>query len=229
MRILFLCLMFSIQTAFSQKLQGAWISKKANITTYLLATENYISITESSTDSSKFINVWGGKYTLGPTKDIVIDIDFHLLKPNLVGTSQTFNLDLGKKSIEFLDLKFQKAEKSISNDLDGLWRISERADESGKMNPIVRGPRKTYKLLAGGHFQWIAINTASAEMLGTGGGTYTFTNGKYTEKILFFSRDNKRVGSELIFDAKLENLKWQHSGKSSKGEPILEIWSKEKF
>jgi hypothetical protein len=62
--------------------------------------------------------------------------------------------------------------------------------------------------------------------MGTGGGTYTFKDGKYTENIEFFSRDSSRVGSSLAFDGKLENGDWHHSGLSSKGDPIYEVWSR---
>jgi hypothetical protein len=64
--------------------------------------------------------------------------------------------------------------------------------------------------------------------MGTGGGTYTFANGKYTEHIEFFSRDSSRVGAALTFDGKLENGDWHHSGLSSKGDPIYEVWSRKK-
>jgi hypothetical protein len=32
----------------------------------------------------------------------------------------------------------------------------------------------------------------------------------------------------LTFDAKVEGDKWHHSGKSSKGDQVSEIWGKEK-
>ena len=63
-------------------------------------------------------------------------------------------------------------------------------------------------------------------MSGTGGGTYTTRDGKYTEIIEFFSRDNSRVGASLTFDFALENGAWRHKGKSSKGEPIDEVWTR---
>ena len=50
--------------------------------------------------------------------------------------------------------------------------------------------------------------------------------GQYTEKIKYFSRDNSRVGARLQFDFELQQGKWHHSGKSSKGKPIYEVWSK---
>lgn len=227
MRLLFLGLIFLTNFTFAQNLKGAWLSNKDKKKTFIIATDNYISITETTEDSSTFIMAWGGKFTVGVSKEVIIDIDFHSAKANLVGTSQSYNFDLGKRNLEIFDQKFQKSEKSPSNSLEGLWRISERADSSGNMQLINRGPRKTFKIMAGGYFQWMAINTSSAEFLGTGGGTYTFINGKYTEKLLFFSRDKSRIGTQLSFDAAIENNKWTHSGMSSKGKPIKEIWTKE--
>lgn len=110
--------------------------------------------------------------------------------------------------------------------LAGVWRITSRMQE-GKIASIHQtGTRQTYKLLTGTKFQWIAIDPAKKQFSGTGGGSYTFKNGKYTENIEFFSRDNTRVGASLSFDGKLENGDWHHSGLSSKGDKIYEIWSR---
>ena len=110
--------------------------------------------------------------------------------------------------------------------LAGVWQITDRMEE-GKTVPIQRsGTRKTLKILTGTRFQWVAMDPAVGSFSGTGGGTYTFKDGKYTENIDFFSRDNGRVGASLVFDAHLENEKWHHSGLSSKGDKIYEIWGK---
>ena len=61
--------------------------------------------------------------------------------------------------------------------------------------------------------------------MGTGGGRYTTENGTYTEHIEFFSRDKSRVGAALAFNYELKDEDWHHSGLSSRGEPIYEVWS----
>jgi hypothetical protein len=94
------------------------------------------------------------------------------------------------------------------------------------METVGDGPRKTFKILSGTRFQWIAMNTSTGEFFGTGGGTYTLKDGKYTENIEFFSRDSSRVGMTLTFDAKVDGSKWEHSGLSSKGDKIKEEWSR---
>jgi hypothetical protein len=82
------------------------------------------------------------------------------------------------------------------------------------------------KILSGTRFQWIAINTHTKEFFGTGGGAYTFQGGTYTENIAFFSRDSSRVGASLRFNGKVEKDGWHHSGLSSSGDKIYEIWNK---
>lgn len=114
--------------------------------------------------------------------------------------------------------------------LAGVWRITGRAGEDGKVADIHQtGSRQTYKMLTGSKFQWVAIDPEKKQFSGTGGGSYTFKDGKYTENIEFFSRDNSRVGASLSFDGKLDNGKWHHSGLSSKGDKIYEVWSRVKL
>lgn len=113
--------------------------------------------------------------------------------------------------------------------LTGLWRITGRANDAGQVVDIMQsGPRKTIKLLTGSRFQWVAINPQTKQFFGTGGGTYTLNDGKYTETIDFFSRDNSRVGRSLNFNAAVKPDEWLHSGQSSTGNPISERWSREK-
>lgn len=110
----------------------------------------------------------------------------------------------------------------------GAWHITERAQNGD--GPLVKihqsGTRKTIKILSGTRFQWFAIDPAVKGFYATGGGTYTAADGKYTENIQFFSKDNNRVGASLKFDWKLDGGRWDHSGKSSEGKPIHEIWEK---
>ncbi|WP_285010594.1 hypothetical protein [Pedobacter faecalis] len=124
------------------------------------------------------------------------------------------------------EASFRRVDKGDAP-LAGVWRITGRMGDDGKVAEIHQtGTRQTYKMLTGTKFQWVAMDPGKKEFSGTGGGSYTFKDGKYTENIEFFSRDNSRVGAALSFDGKLENGKWHHSGLSSKGAKIYEIWSR---
>jgi hypothetical protein len=110
--------------------------------------------------------------------------------------------------------------------MSGTWRMSGRKTD-GKIVMSPPRARKTLKVLTGTKFQWVAINAETKEFFGTGGGSYSFINEKYTENIEFFSRDNSRVGASLSFDGKLVDGNWHHSGLSSTGNSIYEVWTKE--
>lgn len=214
---------FSFQS-FAQTLDGGWKNTEGNKTTLILATNNYVSITEYS--PTEFIKTWGGKYETQKGGQVYINVEFNSSDPSMVTTQQTFNFKSKKKELDFNGKSFQRIDTNGKNALTGLWVITGRANPQGEMGKITPGARRTYKLNADGYFQWLAINTKTGEFSGTGGGRYTLKNGKYTEHIEFFSRDNSRVGAELSFDASVAENEWTHSGKSSKGDPIKEVWSK---
>ena len=114
-----------------------------------------------------------------------------------------------------------------STPLSGCWRITDRLGQDGILSAMPQGDRKTLKIMSGSRFQWFAINPRTKQFSGTGGGTYTLKDGIYTEKIEFFSRDKTRVGTELSFEASIQGPKWNHKGKSSTGNPVNEIWTKQ--
>lgn len=224
-------LMLLFATSFSmisaQKLDGAW-SLKGSDNHLLLVQDGYFSWTETK-DQDDFINTLGGEVDV-KRDQMSIEIEFNANDRYMVGESFTtpYSLDgsvLTTRHPEGYDLVWERIPEKDQG-LAGVWRISGRKVD-GEMSSFERSPRKTYKLLTPGHFQWIAMNEDTGEFFGTGGGSYTFKNGKYTEHIEFFSRDNSRVGVSLSFKGELKDGDWHHSGKSSKGDPIYEVWSKE--
>lgn len=225
MKYLLMLFLFAGFTTNGQSLKGAWQNIEAGKTTTIISTDTYLTVNVYELEGKKFIESWGGKYTVGATNEAFMEVEFHSQNPAVVNSSQSYNINIKKKSLEFDDKKFQRLDFAKENALSGLWRITARANEKGEMSEMKPGPRKTLKIMAGGYFQWFAINTQTREFSGTGGGRYTLVNGKYTEKIEFFSRDNNRVGAELSFDATVNGKEWIHSGKSSKGDPIKEIWT----
>jgi hypothetical protein len=124
------------------------------------------------------------------------------------------------------EMKFKRIDNGKPGKLEGPWLMSARIREEKKQSRDTSKPRKTMKILSGTRFQWIAYNTETKKFMGTGGGTYTTKDGKYSENIEFFSRDNSKAGLSLKFDYELLDGKWHHKGFSSKGDPIHEIWSK---
>ena len=225
--IVIVVLMILQTNSFSQSIQGAWKRNLDTAIQYLTIVDNYFSIATFNVSEKRFIRSRGGTAVFLNGK---MDgrIEFNTADKDEVGKDYSYGV---KASVNSLDLdaenillEWQKIDDA-SGGLSGNWRIIGREQE-GKMIPMKPGARKTIKILSATHFQWIAINTDTGEFFGTGGGEYSFKDGKYTEKIQFFSRDPQRVGASLSFNAELKDGDWHHSGLSSKGDRIYEVWSR---
>ena len=200
----------------AQKQQGAWELQNGDTTTTMIIADDYLVMAVYTNAGKTFIMTSGGRINSydGGISGVS---EFNSSDKTLVGKEFKIQKDFFKKA------------KKIDNGeqyLYGNWRITQR-EQNGVLSPIhTTGPRNTIKILSATRFQWAAINTETGEFSGTGGGRYTLIDGKYTEEILFFSRDVSRVGMSLTFNAKLVGKDWYHSGKSSKGDLINEVWSR---
>jgi hypothetical protein len=223
-----LILSVALMSNTSAQLSGGWQLSEGNETETMIIAGNYFAVTRYDIQGKKFIGTWGGTLVEGK-ESIKLSYEFHTLKPEKVGTVEETNFQLKKNTLS-LRTGEQSKELSRLDDgkpgaLAGAWLITGR-NTNGKASTIKPGARRTMKILSGTRFQWIAYNVETREFSGTGGGTYTTVNGKYTENIEFFSRDNTRVGSSLSFDFEMEEGRWRHKGLSSKGDPIDEYWSR---
>ncbi|MGJ1196103.1 hypothetical protein ACR777_11425 [Sphingobacterium spiritivorum] len=209
-------------SAQQPSLEGAYLSTKDGTTALWLFKDQYCTYTQFS--ENNFVYTWGGPLQTD-SQGIRVAVEFNSQDPDKVGSKQLFKSKMTGNKLTLNEQTYTRAAGKPQN-LDGLWRITGRK-EGENINSIKRGDRKTIKILVDGYFQWIAINPAQKGFYGTGGGNYSFRDNQYTEKLLFFSRDNSRVGATLSFHGEIKGNDWHHSGKSSKGDPIFEIWSRE--
>jgi len=213
----------------SQKIEGAWQNTSDAKQTVLLYQDGYFTQTEYT--SNGFLKTWGGPAKINDGR-MNIFMEFNSADSNEVGKEKSLMVNFKDNKLLINEDGSEKIYNRIDDGnapLAGVWKISAREQE-GKIVPIHQtGSRKTLKMLSGNRFQWFAINPDTKQFSGTGGGTYTFTDGKYTENIEFFSRDNSRVGARLTFNGEIKDSQWHHSGLSSKGEKIYEIWSRQKM
>lgn len=232
---LFFAGLFLLMSSFTSGLvsddfsfNGAWKTQEGTLEQALLFSDGYFMHTVYDIQNKQFIQSRGGTYEISG-KNLNVKIEFNTHDKEQIGQSLSYifavskgksNSDISGKKLSWMML--DKGEGEIA----GTWRMSGRKQD-GKITYSPPRARKTLKVLTGTRFQWAAINAETKEFFGTGGGTYTFENGKYTEKIEFFSRDNSRVGASLTFDGKLADGNWHHSGLSSTGNPIYEVWSRE--
>ena len=210
-------------------LTGAWQAKQGNNEHVLIFQDGYFSYSIFDKINKKFIHTSGGSFSESDGR-LHVSMEFDEDTKDNVGAHKHFAVEVVGGNLN-LDLgggvnQWARIDEGNSG-LAGNWRISGRMN-NGQIQPIQKAARKTLKILSSTRFQWMAINTETKEFLGTGGGTYTFKDGKYTENIEFFSRDSSRVGASLSFDGSVKDNVWTHKGLNSRGEPLHEEWSREK-
>lgn len=225
----------------SKAMIGAWrvaevngqvIPEDSDIKTIRIISEDYTMFATYNLKEKQFIGTGGGAWKLEGDK-LSGTIDFETNDTSLIGSSYNYKLKMPDKNTFIAEGESKEGPVKVrmtriddsSNEMAGAYRISGRF-RNGEMRESRPGPRKTIKMLSGTRFQWAAINAKTKQFFGTGGGTYTLKDGKYTEHIEFFSRDGSRVGASLGFEASLDGDDWSHKGKSSKGNPIHEIWTR---
>ncbi|MCE7042249.1 hypothetical protein [Dyadobacter sp. CY312] len=216
---------------FAQAPKGAWKSQEpTGSTSILIVADNYMSIASFSVGNKYFERAEGGPITIDGDK-MTYTPEFNSADTAKVGIPIVFTVT---KKNDILTLRYEEAmvwmkvDEAENASMAGAWHITERASNGeGELVKIhQQGTRKTLKLLSGTRFQWFAIDPGVKGFYATGGGTYSAKDGKYTENIQFFSKDNNRVGTSLAFGWKLDNGRWDHSGKSSDGKRIHEVWEK---
>ncbi len=229
--IVVLVVTFLTFTIKAQSPIGAWetISIAENgdeIKSVVIFTEASQVLSVYNATTGKFIYTNGGTWALDGD-NMTEKVEFDTDNSERVGTEVVFKVALTDSSLQIIgsDMKLNRIDHGEPGALQGAWLMSGR-DRDGEMQlRDTSGPRKTMKILSGTRFQWIAYNTDTKQFMGTGGGTYTTENGEYVETIEFFSKDDSKVGLSLKFNYELMDGNWQHSGFSSKGDAIHEVWS----
>lgn len=217
----------------AQDMEGVWVlthlddKPVEDQVTMKIYQDGYFTFATWDKNTKEFLHAGGGEYYIDGGYSEVYD--FFTEDSTIVGQEKTFE---GYHRYDGLVLAeigggVTRAWKRISrdkDDLSGVWVFTGR-QRDGEIQRTVPNARRTVKVLSGGRFQWIAFNSDTGEFFGSGGGTYSAENGTYTENIEFFSRDQNRAGAVLLFDYKINDHEWHHSGNNSKGEPLYEIWS----
>lgn len=104
--------------------------------------------------------------------------------------------------------------------LDGTWELA-----SGQ--PLPKGARDI-KIIADGHFIFVAYDTESGKPLYTGGGTYILKGRFYTEHINFMSDEISAgmIGKDQNFSIKWDGDKFTQTGTLSNGKTLSEVWNR---
>ncbi len=211
--ITFISQLFFCQIIFGQVFSFTTQENGQDIQHRILMDDEYYVETQFTTKPNQFIKSIGG---------------FYQKKGNDLMVALEFNSNFSNDSIKHIEINDQDRWKKISKTtlpLQGKWLMAGRVNGDQVRRRDTNRPRKTMKILVEGFFQWIAFNTESFSFYGTGGGSYSATDGTYTETIDYFSRDNNKVGILLEFEYVKKGIDWHHQGFSSKGDPLHEIWT----
>jgi len=225
--VFFGLMFFAVIASAKSTVAGSWSKQDGSVNTTWLFQDGFYSCTKYDVTNKVLSYTKGGTYVVAGN-ELQMKLAFHTAEKEKVGTTETALVVVKDQTMKLTVNGAEENYKRMDDGksaLAGHWLITGRM-MNGSLQTITPGARRTIKLLTGTRFQWIAINSETKEFFGTGGGTYTFENGKYTEHIEFFSRDSTRVGASLSFDGKVEGNNWHHSGLSSKGEPINEVWTR---
>lgn len=232
--ILFLSTALMAQNA----LQGSWKLVAVNgksiektETTVKIYDKEFFVFGAYHPETNEFLYAGCGTYSYD-AKKYSENLQIYTRNEEALGKDQAYDLKISGKTLTLkaemhgkkLEEKWEKLD-GPSTALTGLWRISERKVED-EMRDMPLADRKTLKIISGTHYQWIAFNSATGVLSGTGGGEYVIKDGKYVEHVRFMSRNNELAAKrpELPFDFEVKEGKWHHSGFSSVGNPIYEIW-----
>ena len=214
----------------TEAIQGAWTTSYTNdsgeeVTITAIVVDGYIAETFYNKEAKRFDGALGGSWTIdGNTFNLTFEFD--TTDSTMVGQTAglVFNLSGDTITFEGDDKTWTRIDDGTPGALAGAYLITGRKQD-GEISKRTPGVRRTMKILSGTRFQWIAYNTETTKFSGTGGGTYTAENGEYVETIEFFSKDGSRVGAVLPFKYEIIDKEWHHSGLSSKGDPIYEVWT----
>lgn len=219
----FILLGLSIDSFAQPKITGAWQAGTEENLMVMIVADKFYSVAVYNQKDKSYIGTYGGTFRIEKYEFIYVN-EFNTLNKEDIGVEVRSAFQLKGNAMKLETYDFKRLDDGKPGQLAGAWLITGRVTGNG-MQTMTPGARKTMKILSGTRFQWIAYNSETKEFFGTGGGTYTTENGKYTETIEVFSRDNNRVGAKLEFDFSFVDGNWRHSGKSSTGQPIDEIWT----
>lgn len=226
-RPLVLAALISVSASASPAdLTGAWTTVRDDgAAGTMILSGDYISIAWYKTDPAEFLYTKGGSWSLEDDGSLAISFEFNTKDPEQVGQTKPYDLSLSGDELTIGGSTWTRVDDGTPGALEGAW-LSMGNKRDGEIRTRTPGARRTMKILSGTRFQWIAYNVETKEFFGSGGGTYTTENGKYTENIEFFSRDASTVGRSLPFDYDIVDGIWHHQGKSSKGDPKYELWGR---
>lgn len=119
----------------------------------------------------------------------------------------------------FLAFSQTDGNRGTKTQLEGTWELV-----SGQ--PLPKGARDI-KIISGGHFIFVAYDTATGKPLYSAGGTYVVDGNSYTEHMDFASEPiSALVGKDQSFTVESDGNTFTQKGMLSNGKALSEIWKR---
>jgi hypothetical protein len=214
------------KNAAGNTLTGAWGYQNGSVNTVLICTDHVFAVASFDEAAKKLIHSYGGTFRMNQQQWIQT-IEWDSQDSTRVGKEVSLPVSFNGKQLSSGKEKWTQLDDGTPGALAGAWIITGNYNNdkvSKRPNPFY--PRRTMKILSGKYFHWIAYNLGTRQFVNAGGGMYTTENGKYTERIQFFTKTAESIGKSLVFDYSFVDGDWRHRGQKSTGGPLDECWSK---
>jgi hypothetical protein len=117
-----------------------------------------------------------------------------------------------------------KADKS---EIQGTWKLVSYNHVGDTIMQDASTMADRIKIINATSFCWLDINATNHLVGSSAGGSYTYNNGKYIERIEYGSSGMVGYASkDQVFNVTIENDKMYLSGSLSSGLRITEVWEK---
>jgi hypothetical protein len=237
--ILTVAILLNTLQVFTQTLNGAWrlvevddmpVDKEI----IKLYSNSYFTYSAYDKATGEFFAAKGGLYNLDHLSyEEHLEIDSE--EPKHSGTTIIYKATIKDDSLFITNLKtgekqrWLKFDEADNYEVSFCWRIHKKKDEGDESwRTIEYAPRKTLKMVTNSRYQVLAFNSKTGKFVGSSGGHWTGSGDNYIENIEFFSKDQSNVGRSLKFKRTFEEGLWLHTGKTTKGEIMLEKWHRYK-
>jgi len=205
-------------TSENHALIGAWelMSQNGQVVAdrkIRIITSGYFVDADFSAFDKRFNGATAGTYTIedGKLKETYL---VSSRDPAMVGTTEIYDYTIIGQSLQknghrkgrrwLESWSIIKEEHDLP--LTGTWSLGSASEDQ---------PRKSWKILSGGRFQWIYFNANTGEYYGTMGGFYDINESSYTEHYEFYPQDTSKVGTSKSFTMELDDKGWHLSGTES--------------
>jgi len=234
---LVLCL--NVLPVVAQTLNGGWRlvevnDKPVKHEVTKLYSNSYFTYSAYDKNTGEFIEARGGLYALDHLS-YKEHLEIDSKEPKHSGSTVDYKASLEDDTFIITNLKTGEQERWLKFDeadnykVAFCWRIHKKKDEGdATWRTIEYAPRKTLKMMTNSRYQVLALNSKTGQFVGSSGGNWTGSGDTYIENIEFFSKDQSNVGRSLKFNRTFEDGLWLHSGKTTKGELMLEKWHRYK-